>query len=125
MAIGWGDAHTRRKLPFPSFLYFLSIDLLFLQVALSYQQLPNRDIEEIPIPSLQAKGGFLFIWVINKTYGFALELFEHWYKKRRKEEEELERKGGVKEGKRREGEKGSEKEEEREGKANEVEKETE
>jgi mRNA (2'-O-methyladenosine-N6-)-methyltransferase len=46
-------------------------------VALGYKQLPNKAIEEIPIPSLQ-KNGFLFIWVINSRYSFAIDLMEKW-----------------------------------------------
>jgi len=46
-------------------------------VALGYKQLPNKDIIEMPIPKLQ-KNGFLFIWVINARYAFALEMFEKW-----------------------------------------------
>jgi len=46
-------------------------------VAIGYKQLPNKDIMEIPINKLQ-KNGFLFIWVINARYAFALELFEKW-----------------------------------------------
>ena len=46
-------------------------------VALGYSQLTDKDIEDIPIPSLQ-KDGFLFMWVINAKYQFALDLFEHW-----------------------------------------------
>eukprot|EP00013_Stygamoeba_regulata_P029050 CAMPEP_0177655268 /NCGR_PEP_ID=MMETSP0447-20121125/14855_1 /TAXON_ID=0 /ORGANISM="Stygamoeba regulata, Strain BSH-02190019" /LENGTH=306 /DNA_ID=CAMNT_0019159133 /DNA_START=35 /DNA_END=952 /DNA_ORIENTATION=+ len=48
-------------------------------VALGYSQLPNRDIQDIPIPLLQQEGaGFLFIWVINSRYAFALEMMENW-----------------------------------------------
>eukprot|EP01095_Lingulamoeba_sp_RSL-Kostka_P015346 TRINITY_DN7028_c0_g1_i1.p1 TRINITY_DN7028_c0_g1~~TRINITY_DN7028_c0_g1_i1.p1 ORF type:complete len:309 (-),score=102.89 TRINITY_DN7028_c0_g1_i1:74-1000(-) len=46
-------------------------------VALSYSQLPNKDIELIPIEKLQTNG-FLFIWVINSRYAFTLELFKQW-----------------------------------------------
>eukprot|EP01100_Stratorugosa_tubuloviscum_P013266 TRINITY_DN655_c0_g1_i3.p1 TRINITY_DN655_c0_g1~~TRINITY_DN655_c0_g1_i3.p1 ORF type:complete len:446 (+),score=201.14 TRINITY_DN655_c0_g1_i3:10-1347(+) len=46
-------------------------------VALSYKQLPNSDIQALPIPALQTNG-FLFIWVINSRYSFALELFKEW-----------------------------------------------
>ena len=50
---------------------------LVSQVAIGYKQLPNKDIMEIPIHKLQ-RDGFLFIWVINARYAFALELFEKW-----------------------------------------------
>lgn len=46
-------------------------------VALGYKQLHNKDIEKIPIPLLQTNG-FLFIWVINARYAFALDLMEKW-----------------------------------------------
>eukprot|EP01121_Diplochlamys_sp_Union-15-3_P019187 TRINITY_DN7169_c0_g1_i1.p1 TRINITY_DN7169_c0_g1~~TRINITY_DN7169_c0_g1_i1.p1 ORF type:complete len:276 (-),score=53.99 TRINITY_DN7169_c0_g1_i1:1-828(-) len=46
-------------------------------VAIGYSQLPNSDIENIPIPKLQTNG-FLFIWVINARYAFAIELMEKW-----------------------------------------------
>eukprot|EP01117_Protostelium_nocturnum_P018772 TRINITY_DN791_c0_g1_i1.p1 TRINITY_DN791_c0_g1~~TRINITY_DN791_c0_g1_i1.p1 ORF type:complete len:307 (-),score=138.39 TRINITY_DN791_c0_g1_i1:111-1031(-) len=46
-------------------------------VAIGYKQLPNKDIMDIPIHKLQ-KNGFLFIWVINARYTFALEMFERW-----------------------------------------------
>jgi len=46
-------------------------------VALGYKQLRDQEIRDIPIPILQ-KNGFLFIWVINSRYNFALELFEEW-----------------------------------------------
>lgn len=46
-------------------------------VALGYSQLTDRDIQNLPIPSLQ-KDGFLFIWVINAKYQFTLDLFEQW-----------------------------------------------
>ena len=46
-------------------------------VALGYSQLRNKEIIDLPIPSLQ-KNGFLFIWVINSRYSFALEMMEHW-----------------------------------------------
>lgn len=46
-------------------------------VALGYSQLTDRDIQNLPIPSLQ-KNGFLFIWVINAKYQFTLDLFERW-----------------------------------------------
>lgn len=46
-------------------------------VALGYSQLRNREIIDMPIPLLQAQG-FLFIWVINSRYTFALEMMEVW-----------------------------------------------
>jgi mRNA (2'-O-methyladenosine-N6-)-methyltransferase len=46
-------------------------------VALGYKQLPNSAIERLPIPQLQ-KNGFIFIWVINARYSFAIELMEKW-----------------------------------------------
>eukprot|EP00029_Vermamoeba_vermiformis_P008124 TRINITY_DN3711_c0_g1_i1.p1 TRINITY_DN3711_c0_g1~~TRINITY_DN3711_c0_g1_i1.p1 ORF type:complete len:292 (-),score=71.69 TRINITY_DN3711_c0_g1_i1:40-888(-) len=46
-------------------------------VAIGYKQLGNKAIEEIPIPKLQKKG-FLFIWVINARYSFAVEMMERW-----------------------------------------------
>lgn len=46
-------------------------------VALGYSQLTDKDIENIPIPSLQ-KDGLLFMWVINAKYQLALDLFERW-----------------------------------------------
>ena len=46
-------------------------------VALGYSQLTDADITALPIPALQANG-FLFIWVINAKYKFALDLFASW-----------------------------------------------
>ena len=46
-------------------------------VALGYSQLPNKEIIDIPIPLIQ-QNGFIFIWVINSRYSFALEMMEHW-----------------------------------------------
>ncbi|KAI8800334.1 MT-A70-domain-containing protein [Cladochytrium replicatum] len=46
-------------------------------VAITYQQLPDSVIEELPIPKLQ-KNGFIFIWVINNKYLKAFELMEKW-----------------------------------------------
>jgi hypothetical protein len=46
-------------------------------VALGYSQLTDADITALPIPALQANG-FLFIWVINAKYKFALDLFANW-----------------------------------------------
>jgi mRNA (2'-O-methyladenosine-N6-)-methyltransferase len=46
-------------------------------VALGYKQLPNNDIQNIPVLKLQTRG-FLFIWVINARYSFALDLMKEW-----------------------------------------------
>ncbi|GBG31206.1 N6-adenosine-methyltransferase subunit METTL3 [Hondaea fermentalgiana] len=46
-------------------------------VAIGYKQLSDSLIEKIPFPSLQ-ENGFLFVWVINAKYKFALELMEKW-----------------------------------------------
>jgi hypothetical protein len=46
-------------------------------VALGYSQLSDRDIQNLPIPSLQTNG-LLFIWVINAKYRLALKLIKHW-----------------------------------------------
>lgn len=46
-------------------------------VALGYSQLPNKDILDIPIPQIQ-QNGFIFIWVINSRYSFALEMMSTW-----------------------------------------------
>lgn len=46
-------------------------------VAIGYQQLSDSLITEIPFPELQ-DDGFLFMWVINAKYKFALELMEKW-----------------------------------------------
>ena len=46
-------------------------------VALGYSQLTDADIERLPLPELQTDG-FLFIWVINAKYKFAVDLFEKW-----------------------------------------------
>lgn len=46
-------------------------------VAIGYKQLSDTFIERIPFPSLQ-ENGFLFVWVINAKYKFALELMEKW-----------------------------------------------
>lgn len=37
----------------------------------------SRLIEQIPFPSLQ-DNGFIFVWVINAKYKFALDLLEKW-----------------------------------------------
>lgn len=46
-------------------------------VALGYSQLPNRDIMNMKIPLVQSDG-FLFIWVINSRYKFALDMMKNW-----------------------------------------------
>eukprot|EP00210_Caulerpa_lentillifera_P002635 g2517.t1 len=46
-------------------------------VALGYGQLSEKDILSLPIPSLQAEG-LLFIWVINSSFDFAVNLFSTW-----------------------------------------------
>lgn len=46
-------------------------------VALGYSQLTDRDIQALPIPSLQTNG-FLFVWVINAKVQFTMDLFEQW-----------------------------------------------
>lgn len=46
-------------------------------MALGYRTLPNNAIRELPIQKLQ-KNGFLFLWVVNSRYNFALECLEHW-----------------------------------------------
>jgi hypothetical protein len=38
----------------------------------------DNDIRNLPIPQLQAPGGFLFVWVINSKYQFTLDLFDKW-----------------------------------------------
>jgi mRNA (2'-O-methyladenosine-N6-)-methyltransferase len=48
-------------------------------VATNYSTLNDNDILNLPFHLLQ-KDGFLFIWVINNKYKFALHLFEtHGY----------------------------------------------
>mmetsp|Transcript_12715 Transcript_12715/g.14453 ORF Transcript_12715/g.14453 Transcript_12715/m.14453 type:complete len:287 (+) Transcript_12715:91-951(+) len=46
-------------------------------VAIGYQQLSDTLIEAIPFGRLQ-ENGFIFIWVINAKYRFALDLMERW-----------------------------------------------
>lgn len=41
-------------------------------VAISYDSLSDADIMNVPFEKLQ-KEGFIFIWVINAKYRFALE----------------------------------------------------
>ena len=47
-------------------------------VALGYSQLTDADIENLPIPAMQPKSGYLFVWVINAKYKFCLDLFDKW-----------------------------------------------
>jgi len=46
-------------------------------VALGYDQLPDANIEELPIQTL-SQNGFIFIWVINAKYAKAFELMKKW-----------------------------------------------
>eukprot|EP00891_Asterochloris_glomerata_P002643 jgi/Astpho2/2643/e_gw1.00049.31.1_t len=46
-------------------------------VALGYNQLTNQDILNLPVPQLQHHG-YLFVWVINASFRFALQLFAQW-----------------------------------------------
>jgi len=46
-------------------------------VALGYEQLGDNFIRDMPFSKLQ-DNGFLFMWVINAKYRFALSLFELW-----------------------------------------------
>eukprot|EP01025_Chloroclados_australasicus_P006822 TRINITY_DN12175_c0_g2_i1.p1 TRINITY_DN12175_c0_g2~~TRINITY_DN12175_c0_g2_i1.p1 ORF type:complete len:275 (+),score=46.56 TRINITY_DN12175_c0_g2_i1:32-826(+) len=46
-------------------------------VALGYSQLSDDDIMKLPIKKLQSNG-FLFVWVINTKYKFALDMLEKW-----------------------------------------------
>ena len=46
-------------------------------VALGYNQLTNQDIMNLPVPQLQHHG-YLFVWVINASFRFALQLFAKW-----------------------------------------------
>ncbi|GAX75137.1 hypothetical protein CEUSTIGMA_g2581.t1 [Chlamydomonas eustigma] len=47
-------------------------------VSLGYSQLTDHDIANLPVPMLQQRGGFLFVWVINAKYKWTLDLFETW-----------------------------------------------
>jgi mRNA (2'-O-methyladenosine-N6-)-methyltransferase len=44
-------------------------------VAIAYDTLNDREILQIPFDKIQTDG-FLFIWVINAKYRFALEMME-------------------------------------------------
>ena len=46
-------------------------------VAIAYDTLNDKEIKSIPFDQLQTDG-FLFIWVINAKYRFALEMMEHF-----------------------------------------------
>ena len=46
-------------------------------VAIAYETLNDRQILEIPFDKLQTDG-FLFIWVINAKYRFALEMMQEY-----------------------------------------------
>jgi mRNA (2'-O-methyladenosine-N6-)-methyltransferase len=49
-------------------------------VAIAYDTLTDQKIMDLPFEKLQ-ENGFLFIWVINNKYRFALRLFKkHGYK---------------------------------------------
>ena len=49
-------------------------------VAIAYDTLTDTLINALPMSTIQ-ENGFLFIWVINNKYKFALEFFErHKYK---------------------------------------------
>ena len=45
-------------------------------VAISYETLSDKQILSIPFGQLQTDG-YLFVWVINAKYRFALEMMEH------------------------------------------------
>jgi mRNA (2'-O-methyladenosine-N6-)-methyltransferase len=44
-------------------------------VAIAYDTLNDRQVMDIPFKKLQ-ENGFLFIWVINAKYRFAIEMME-------------------------------------------------
>lgn len=46
-------------------------------VAIAYSTLCDQQILNIPLDKVQ-KSGFLFIWVINNKYRFALDMFDKW-----------------------------------------------
>lgn len=49
-------------------------------VAIAYSTLTDKDILNLPLEKIQTQG-FLFIWVINAKYRFALDMFDkHGYK---------------------------------------------
>ena len=47
------------------------------EVAAPRSQLTDADICALPVPRLQT-AGFLFVWVVNAKFKFALDLFELW-----------------------------------------------
>ncbi|KAI9330750.1 MT-A70-domain-containing protein [Obelidium mucronatum] len=47
-------------------------------VAISYSQLSDQAIQNMPVQLLQKTSGFIFIWVINTKYLQAFELLEKW-----------------------------------------------
>lgn len=46
-------------------------------VAIAYDTLTDNYIKDLPMSTIQ-ENGFLFIWVINNKYKFALEFFDKW-----------------------------------------------
>jgi mRNA (2'-O-methyladenosine-N6-)-methyltransferase len=44
-------------------------------VAIAYETLNDKEIMNIPFDKIQ-KDGFLFIWVINAKYRFAIQMME-------------------------------------------------
>lgn len=46
-------------------------------VAIAYSTLSDKEIMSIPFNKIQ-DNGFLFIWVINAKYRFAIQLMEHY-----------------------------------------------
>jgi mRNA (2'-O-methyladenosine-N6-)-methyltransferase len=42
------------------------------------QARPQHCIFKIPLDKLQSTEGFLFVWVINAKYRFALEMMQHY-----------------------------------------------
>ena len=47
------------------------------QVAITYEQLGDNLIQDIPLESIQ-QDGYLFLWVINAKYRVALEMLQNW-----------------------------------------------
>jgi mRNA (2'-O-methyladenosine-N6-)-methyltransferase len=45
-------------------------------VAISYDTLSDKEILNLPFDKLQPNEGFLFVWVINAKYRFALEMMK-------------------------------------------------
>ena len=49
------------------------------QVALDYDQLPDREIAAVPVRRLLPdEGGFVLLWVINSRFSFGVHLLEQW-----------------------------------------------